>query len=420
MPRKGPHPVRFAILILPYGMAFGMVSQSLAVLATQAGIPEATFGGVIASAYFVHSFKVLWAPLVDSTLSRKTWYLISILLTAFGVVASMSMPLTVAGLGALTVVVLVSQVGLTLMCMACEGFLGLAVPDEEKGRASGWYNAAQFVANGLGGWFLLKLSDWLPARWLAGAAFGALMLPCALALIGLRVPREAEHRAKLGVALRQLVRDLLGLVKTRFALTGLVISLTPVGAGAVQNLFPATAGRWGITESYRLAVFGMTLDSHDIIGLFNGFVGAFLSGGGALVGGWLADRMPRRLAYAGAGFTMAMTGIVMALMPREPWAWIVFASIYNFFTGLAFAAFTSFVLEAIGKGAVATKYNLFTMCANFAIGYTTSFDSRALDRWGTSGMLFTDAGLTLAGCAVLVAVFLIWRKPPATSTSPAA
>ena len=422
MRRQGPHPVRFAILILPFGGAYGVVSQALAVLATQAGIPEATFGAVIASTYIVHTLKTLWAPIVDTTLTRKTWYLISIVLTAFGVVASMAMPLTIAGLGALTAVILVSQLGLTLMGMACEGFLGLAVPDDEKGRASGWYTAAQFVGIGLGGWFILKLSDWLTARWLAGAVFGALMFPCALALIGLDVPRSAEHPPRLGAALRQLGRDLLGLVKSRFSLTGLVISLTPVGAGAMQGLFPTTAGSWGINADYRLQLFGMTLDSHDVIGLFNGFVGAVLSAGGALLGGWLADRMPRRLAYAGAGLTMALTAIAMALAPREPWAWVVFASIYNFFAGLALAAFTSFVLEVIGKGAVATKYNLFAMCANFAIAYTTGLDSYALDRSGSSGMLLTDAGLTLAGCALLVAIFVMLRKPPAPAEprSPAA
>src|SRR5215470_4112352 len=189
MARKGPHPVRFAILGFPYGAAFGMVANGVSVLATQAGIPDATFGAVVASTFAVHGVKWMWAPIVDVTLNRHLWYVISNVLVAFGVVASMTVPLTVAGLGTMTAVILVSQIGLTLMGMACEGFLALTVPEEEKGRASGWYNAAQFVGQGLGGWLILKLSDWLPERWIAGAIFGALLLPCALALIGLRVPR---------------------------------------------------------------------------------------------------------------------------------------------------------------------------------------------------------------------------------------
>jgi MFS transporter, PAT family, beta-lactamase induction signal transducer AmpG len=414
MKRRGPHPARFAVLIVPFGAAFGMVLSALPALATQNGIAESTAIEIVGSTYLVHTLKPLWAPLLDTTLTRRTWYLIGNGLVSLGILAVMAMPISEASLGILWSVVLASQVGLSVMGMTVEGFLGLTVPEEEKGAASGWFNAGYLGAVGVGGWLLLKLTEWLPARWMAGAVVAAMMLPCALPLIGLRIPPADEHAPSLGMALRQLGRDLVAQVKSRPGLTGLLIALSPVGAAAAQNAFSAIAGRWGIGASYHLQALGMTFDSFDVIGAVNGLGQALLSGAGALVGGWLSDRMPRRLAYLSAGLALAITAVLMAAGPRDPLAWVIFGSVYNFFAGVALAAFTSFVLETIGRGAVATKYNIFAGCSNLAIWYTTTLDQVALGRggaaWGTTALLFTDAGLSVAGCALLLAVFLRSRR----------
>src|SRR5262249_60167586 len=101
-----------------------------------------------------------------------------------------------------------------------------------------------------------------------------------------------------------------------------------------------------------------------------------------VLGGWLADRLPRRLAYAGAGVFMALSSVALAVSPREPWAFVVFTGVYNFFVGVAYASFTGFVLETIGRGAASTKYNIFAALANFAFWYSGSIDSPAPDAGG--------------------------------------
>ena len=420
MARRGPHPLRFAILILPYGMTYGFVSLTLQVLAVRRGVDEATMFAIVTSTYVVHSLKFLWAPLVDGTLTRRAWYLIANLLTGLGVIAAASMPIGPDSLVPLTIVIWAAQVGMTLMGMSCEAFLALAVPTEEKGKASGWYNAAVYAGTG-SGWLGLKLAAWLPEGWMVGLVYAAVMLPCALPLIGLDVPRAAEHAPKLGAAMRQLIRDLVGLARSRTGLTGLIIALTPVGAGALQNAFSSVPGRWGIAPPYELDLFGLVLNADDVIGLATGVFGNLLSAAGALLGGMLADRVVRRLGYAATGFTMALCAIAMAILPREPWVFVVFSSVYNLLTGLALAFFTAWVLETIGHGAVVTKYTIFASLANLAIFYTGEADAFALDRgghtWGTTAMLATDAAFTLAGCTLLVAMFVAMRR---RSTSPAA
>jgi MFS family permease len=379
-------------------------------------VKASEIGDVIAATFLVHSIKPLWAPIVDTTLTRKIWYLIALALTALGVVALSAMPVTPDGLRALYIVVMASQIGLTLMGMACESFIALTVPEDEKGRASGWYNAGNFAGVGIGGWAALRLTSLMPEGWMVGAIIGSVMLLCGLPLIWVPSPKH-DHPRRLGEALAGLGRDFVHLFTRSYTLTGLLIALTPVGAGAVQNMFNATAARWGVDNSFHWDVFGLPVVADDILGFVNALIGGLVSAGGALIGGWVADRMPRRLAYAMAGAFLALCSIGMALTPKIPAIFVAWLLIYSLFTGIAFACFSAFVLETIGGGAVATKYNIFAGGANLAIAYTTHFDGVGLDRWGTNGMLFTDAALTAGGITLLLVMYRLVR--PSDSGTPA-
>ena len=69
----------------------------------------------------------------------------------------------------------------------------------------------------------------------------------------------------------------------------------------------------------------------------------------------------------------------------------MFTMLYAFVTGLTYAGFSAFVLEAMGLGAAATKYNLFASLSNMPIAYMTSIDGWAHGKWGPAGMLYTEA-----------------------------
>jgi hypothetical protein len=101
----------------------------------------------------------------------------------------------------------------------------------------------------------------------------------------------------------------------------------------------------------------------------------------------------------------------MALSPHAPWSYVLFTLTYSFCTGIASAGFTGLVLEIIGGGAVATKYNIFASFANLAISYSTRFVGMAQTRWGANGMLFADTTLTFIGIAVMLALAALLRPP---------
>src|SRR6185437_16131245 len=117
-----------------------------------------------------------------------------VVLAAAGVMAQALMPISTEKLGLVITVVVIGQIPLTLMGMACETLLG-ALPDEAKGRAAGLYQAGNFVGGGLGGGLALRLATALPSPWMAGAILCVLMVPCIFALRGM--PEPPHHGAGL-------------------------------------------------------------------------------------------------------------------------------------------------------------------------------------------------------------------------------
>lgn len=395
---KPPHPFAFFVLILPYGASFGYVSVALPYIATHRGVSAEAAGAVVAAAFGPHAIKFLWAPVVDTTLTKKAWYLIALALVVGGTIASAAMPISPAAMGLLTTIVVASQVGLTLLNMACENFLAYCVPPGEKGRAAGWYQAGALAGNGFGGGLALWLSERLPSGWMVGAVLGAIMLLSAIPLAWLEEPgRSGESFA---AAVRSLGNDLKGIALSRAGVLGVLVCLSPVGAGAAQYYFGPIADAWST--------------SLDTVALVTGVLTGIVAGGGALWGGWLSGRVNSKAAYCIGGALTAVAGIVMALAPHTRTAYIVFTLVYAGFQGAAMAAFSAFVLETIGKGAAATKYNILASIANFAIKYMIRLDGVFHTRLGPNGLLYGDAAATFAAIAALLAFVAVLRPRSAS------
>ena len=269
----------------PTEPSFGFVSVALPFVATHRGISVEAIGGIVALAFAPHGYKFLWAPLVDSTLTRKTWFLTSLVLVAGGSFACLAMPITPGSLASLTAVVVASQIGLTFLAMTCQAFMGTCLAPEEKGRGAGWYQAGAFVGGGAGGGAALFLAQHLEG-WQAGGIVAGVMLLCALPLRWVVEPAVVE-RPTLPNAVRTLGRELKLIVVSRGGRLGLLICLLPVGAGAAQNLFGALALSWNASER--------------VVALATGLLGGVAAAGGAVLGGRLADRLSRRLVFALGG-----------------------------------------------------------------------------------------------------------------------
>jgi MFS family permease len=384
-----PHPIVFLALIVPFGLANGFLTVTLGYQLTQRGVSAADVAGVIALSYLPHTWKFLWAPLVDTTLTRKRWYAASALCSGLGLyLAGAATDRAHVSLVLLNAVILAGNFAVTLVGMAVESLMAVTVPDSHRGRVAGWFQAGNLGGMGLGGGLALWLVQDL--HWSTGASGGALLAICAACCLLLpslhEPPRGAHAHASLAAHAIDIARDLWALVRSRIGALAVVICFLPIGSGAAQNLWSAVAGDWRA--------------SADTVALVNGALGGIVAAAGCLAGGWLCDRMDRKAAYCLFGALQLLSAIGMGLSPRTPAQFVAWTLIYGFITGLTYAGFSAVVLEAIGRTAAATKYSLLASLSNMPIAYVTLIDGLANDRWGTRGMLLVEAACGVGGIVV--------------------
>ena len=400
--RRCAHPIVFMFLIVPFGTMSGYLTVAVAYLLTQAGVSVEQIAELVAISFVPQTWKFLWAPIADTTLTRKTWYLIAAVISAVGICAMGAIPADGKFMPLLYVVVLVSNFAVTFLAMAVESLMVYGTPAAEKGRASGWFQAGNLGGGGLGGGAGLWMAQSWPDPWIAGAVLGIACLLCCVALVFVVEPPVMFRDGGYWRNVVSAFKDLWHVARSRLGLLALLICFLPIGSGAASGLWAAVADDWHATA--------------DTVALVTGVLGGFVAAVGCLVGGYYCDRINRKTAYALYGLMQAVCAVAMALAPRTEVMYIVFTTIYSAISGLTYAGFSAVVLEAIGLGAAATKYNLFASLSNMPIAYMTVIDGWAHTRWGAGGMLHTEAIIAVLAILLFVgiAALTMSRRAPAS------
>jgi MFS transporter, PAT family, beta-lactamase induction signal transducer AmpG len=348
------------------------------------------------------SYQVLWAPIVDLGPRRKHWVVLLSGLGALCLFLACVTPIATST-RAFVALAVAAQVftGLTGSCSG--GLMATALPDGVRGRAGGWSNAGNLGGAALGA----GVTMWLASRAappLVGAVTAALIFLPSLAVLAVHEAPRAKQRA--AVLFGQMLRSFGATLRSRGGRTGILICASPVATAAAMNLFS------GVGQDYRA--------SDATITWVTGFAGGLITAAGALVGGYLCDRMPRRAAYLASGLVLAVCAYTMSRFPLEPATFVWGASAYLFVAGLCYASFSALVLEIVGQaGATAsTQHALFTAAGNQAIAYTTFLLGVGADRWGgPAGMLRADALANVVGVVLVgAAMALVYRVTPSDRT----
>src|SRR6185436_17248385 len=87
-PKRRLHPSVFLFLIIPFGALGGFLTIAVGFMLAQAGVSVEKIAALIALSYIPHTWKFAWAPIADTTLTRKTWYVIGAVITAAGIWAT--------------------------------------------------------------------------------------------------------------------------------------------------------------------------------------------------------------------------------------------------------------------------------------------------------------------------------------------
>ena len=391
--RVTPHPWVWAVLYFPLGLAIGFPSVALGYLGTQAGLELSAVAGIVGMTFLGSGWKFLWAPIGDYTLSRKSWYLIAVSVVAVGLMAMTAIPISSLTAPLLSALTLGTTVAATFVAFATEGLMAHNTTAESRGRAGGWFQSGNQFGQTAGGGLGLWLIAHMPMPWMAGVVLAAIVVACALALIGLEEPPRTPGGTSAGARVYDAWRELASVMRARAGRIALILAILPIGTGAAQFLFG------GIGPEFHA--------SADVVSVVLGLGGGLAIVAGCMAGGWLADRVPKPAAYAVACGLGLVACVVIALAPRTSAGYAASTLFYTFTLGMVAASFTGLVLAIIGDTAAATKINLFfALNTLFSLGMLR-VAGWAHDAWSTNAMLLTEA---LTGVVALAVFVLLARR----------
>lgn len=384
-------PFYIFFLTLPAGLSQGFVTVALPYLLTQHGFSVAQAAAVVAVGYSANLWRFLWGPIVDISLSLKKWFYISLIFCCGALLFLCFHSFNAKEQVLLTVVVFLSQVGGTFMLLPISGFMAKCIKEDQKGNASGWFQAGSLVGVGAGGGAGLWLSTHYSVP-VAGIVLSVASVLFALVILLIKdVPREKGKTISAEMA--DMGKDIIAMLKVPVALLVIVLIISPIGSGAAANLWSAIATDWHTGA--------------DTVALVTGVLSGFVSAVGCVTGGFIIDRWGKWVGYLGSGVVCAFVTLVMALLPMQPNVYIAGVLAYTFGIGMINAAFTAVILFAIGKKNVATKYSLLASLGNLPVVYMTAFDGWAHDRYNSKYMLLVEA---VAGILFVIIFFFIIKN----------
>ncbi len=396
----------FFFLFVPYGMVSGYLTVTLGFVYSKAGISTGMIAGLVATMFIPQIFKFLWAPVVDVTLTVKKWYILSAFFTALALFATGLLPIRPDSWPALTVLIVLASIACSFLGAAGNNLSAYDTPDEKKGLVSGYVQAGNVGGGSIGGGAGLWLAQRLPAAWMVS---GSIALICLLCCLGLYFVAEVKTGLKAESAFKTINNvfyDVWHTIKTKLGVLAMLLCLLPLGTGAASNIFSAIATDWKA--------------GGDAVALVVGVIGGFASIAGCLIGGWVCDKMNRQIAFLTMGLIQAGCCIGLAYFPHAQNMYVVWTLLYAVTTGLAYASFNAFTLEAIGKGAAATKFELYAGVSNAPIYFMTAIAGISYTKWGANGMLTTEAVCAVIGAILFVLIQnLMKRSKLSESSNPA-
>lgn len=137
-PRRPPHPFLYFLLFLPFGATSGFIMYTIGSLAGKAGMSDAVIAGMTATNTLPHTWKFLWAPLVDTIWTGRGWYISTNLISSAAIIALGFIPITDDTVGLMTVIIFINGLSTTFIGMCTEALMAkLTRPRSAARRVAG-------------------------------------------------------------------------------------------------------------------------------------------------------------------------------------------------------------------------------------------------------------------------------------------
>lgn len=362
------------VLLMPYLLRRnGATVEQMAAIVTVASLPT------------ISAF--LWSPIADAGLQRRFWIVLAALgagLTAGGSILSVR-----KSHAALTALLFAMNAFGGLLSSACGALLS-GMPVEVRSQAAGWYQGGNTGGAAVGGALLIWLADRAGLGTLAVVSLAAMIVPTIAAL---RVREQPSPGHGDG-----FFRDIRAIFLSSRAWIGLLFLLSPVGSAAAGHLIS------GMGQDYQA--------SGTVVAWVTGIGGGLFSAAGSLIGGAVAGRMGRLVAYPFAGALACLFGLYLGFGGATPLTYALGYSGYSLAAGFAFAVYTAMVLDIVGgpRSAAASGYAVLNSAGNLPIAYMTWLDGLAYRTGGVRGTMSLDAAANGVFSVLLLAIAILMRR----------
>lgn len=375
--------------VLPFGLVVGFSVTALPFLLTHQGVPLYKVAGVSAVVMSPTFWGFLLQPLMDTGLTRRAYCWLTAITAAVCLGGALVL-LSPARLPLATALLLIAELSMVLYSGAVSGWTAEFTPDHLRGAVSGWTNVANLGGGALGSMAIMSLAHRIAAAPLA-LGLGALIIASVSPTFWF--PRPGRSSFRFGQIFTSTLHALWRAAKQAESLVGLTLFLAPVSAEAAINLFSGLGGDFHTSTATVIWVTGAGC--------------AIATSVGALLGGYLADRLSRGVLYVGAGMVTGALAVVMAFLPHAPAVFIGGVLLYNGLAGVVYANFNALGYQIVGRHSVvaSAQLGLFSAATNGAIVYMTWADGRGFRHFGARGLLLTDGVASLVAGALII-VFL--------------
>jgi len=400
------------LLVMPSGLCNALSLVALPYFLAQRGLQMQQVGLSVALSMLPHAWRFLLGPLADLWLRRRSWYLLSVATSAMSAIALYSLlERQHPSLALINLFLPVLNLGVAMADTAVASLSASLVATRQQGRAASAYTLGQLGWQGILGSLILFLREppawlgprlgWLPLSFTAiGIVAAGCMVAAGLTVLFVREAPPGLRQLVLSkdssaggahAAYQPLWRELLGFVRSRAGMLGLLACVLPLGTSAIDCLEGALAG------DYRAGAWHVA---------FVGGVGGTLAGlVGALAGGVLVARMGRFSAYCVASASMGITAIGLSALPANPSMYVVGMLFYGALASAVAAAFNAYAFQLIASSRAASSVcGLLYGAVNLPLSYMLVVDGWAHTQAGRVGLFFTDGIICLISVLALVAM----------------
>lgn len=390
---KPPSPWLFSLLILPLGIVVvGFNFTAFPLLLAQAGVPVDRIASISSIINLPGVIGFLFAPVVDIKFRRRTW----LVLASFGTALSACLYFPLIGashLVLMTALIVAGGLITFLVAASCGGLIVKTLSESAQSKAAAWIMAGQLGGGALGAAVILWLASRLPIATVGVCVAALVAVP---GLLAFTIPEPLpESSAWFQGRLPLIGKELWAVVRSPQRRWGTLLLLAPGGTGAAQTLLPAVASHYGVGTS---GVMWM-----------NGVGGGVMLALGSLSGAVIPGDWDRRLTYAAAGLTNAVAAVVL-LAANRPSIYLAGTALYLLTEGLCWARSTALMVEIVGVETrdASTLYGVLNAIVTIPVLYMIKLDGLGFSRFGTHGLLWTDAGANVLVFGVVAAIFMAY------------